>query len=155
MKRSPLRRNKPLRSSGQPEARTEPARDPDNARAWRQRSKRLSPRNAKRAAERRERDFGDDARVAAIKRMRCMCTRAPKRHPECTGGYSEPSHVRHSRGAGGTNDDIGPHSSGCHRAWHQHGLETYLAAIGWTDDDLEAELARVNAWLEGADSMPA
>jgi hypothetical protein len=147
----PLRRKKPLG----PGTKSEPTRDPEKARAWRSRSRPIRPRNAKRAAERRERDFGDDARVDSIKRMRCMCTRAPKRHPECTGGYSEPSHVRHSRGAGGTKDDIAPQSTGCHRAWHQHGRETYLAKIGWTEADLEAELALVNAWLAGADAMPA
>jgi len=74
---------------------------------------RIKPVNRERKAQRRADEFGCEGR-----------------HPACTGGWSEPSHVT-SRGAGGKAEDIVPMSTGCHEAWHR-GRETYLAAIGWT-----------------------
>lgn len=109
--------------------------------------------NKARAEKKRAEHFGTPDRVAAIRRMACACSRAPKRHPECTGGFSDPSHTT-SRGAGGGASDIIPKSSGCHHAWHQHGKLAWLAAVGWTEQDLEAELERTNAELAKPDPMP-
>ena len=106
-----------------------------------------------RAEKKRVEHFGTPERVAAIRCMDCACTRAPKQHPDCTGGFSDPSHTT-SRGAGGDAADIVPMSAGCHRAWHQHGKHAWLVAVGWTELDLDAELARVNAELAESDPLP-
>ena len=109
--------------------------------------------NKARAAKNRVEQFGTPDRVAAIRRMACACSHAPRRHPECTGGFSDPSHVK-SRGAGGGAEDIVPMSAGCHNAWHKHGKLTWLDAVGWTEQDLEAELKRTNAELGNPDPIP-
>ena len=98
---------------------------------------RIKPRNAERAARARAEDFGSRDRLDAIAAMPCVCG---GRDPACTGGWSEPSHVR-SRGAGGDARCIVPMSTGCHRAWHQHGRETWCRAAGVTLDQL-MELAQ-------------
>ena len=147
---------------------------PETLRAWQQRSaakarkrqherqpngrpakprKRLPAVNKARAEKKRVEHFGTAERVAAIRRMDCACTRAPKQHPDCTGGFSDPSHTT-SRGAGGDAADIVPMSAGCHRAWHQHGKHAWLVAVGWTEQDIEAELERTNAELAKPDPMP-
>lgn len=101
-------------------------------------------RNSKRADQARREQFGDRDRVAAIRRMPCVCK---GRHPECSGGWSDPSHIT-SRGAGGKAEDIVPMSHGCHLAWHR-GRLTYLRAIGMDLDGMRAEAARVAAELTG------
>ena len=151
-----------------------PVDNPEKLRAWRDRSaakarqrqrarepggesakprKRLRKVNKARAEKKRVEHFGTPERVAAIRCMDCACTRAPKQHPDCTGGFSDPSHTT-SRGAGGDAADIVPMSAGCHRAWHQHGKHAWLVAVGWTEQDIEAELERTNAELAKPDPMP-
>lgn len=105
---------------------------------------RINPINRERRAKLREKQFGADERARAIAWLRCACG---GRHPACTGGWSEPSHVV-SRGAGGTSRQILPMSTGCHRAWHQHGQATWMKAVGWTEADLARALERTNAELE-------
>jgi hypothetical protein len=112
---------------------------------------RIRRRNDARAKQARADDFGSRERVVEIAIMPCVCG---GRHPACTGGWSEPSHVT-SRAAGGDADDIVPMSTGCHRAWHARGRETYLAAIGMTLADMLEAAAMVDAEArERADSMP-
>lgn len=81
-----------------------------------------------------------------INAMPCICA---GRHPACTGGPSEPSHIV-SRAAGGDIDDQVPKSSGCHGAWHAHGRMTYLSTIGWTMEQLRAAADRTFAAITGA-----
>jgi len=107
----------------------------------------MKRRNAKRAAAARARDFGPRSRIVAIASMPCVCG---GKHPACTGGWSQPSHVV-SRGAGGDREAIVPKSDGCHRAWHQHGRETYLAVLGWTMADMLARAVDVSAQAERID----
>jgi hypothetical protein len=85
--------------------------------------------NARRQQARRLRDFGSRERIAIINAMPCVCA---GNHPECTGGWSEPSHIV-SRGAGGRAADIVPMSTVCHAAWH-HGRASYLEQLGLDDD---------------------
>lgn len=113
--------------------------------------KRMPARNSKRAAARRLEQFGTPEQTAMINTMPCVCE---GRHPECTGGPSEPSHIV-SRGAGGTAADIVPKSSGCHRAWHAHGRDTYLAAIGWTWEMMRAAADRTFALVSCGGMRPS
>lgn len=135
--------------------------DPEKHREWqhksavkaqqRQRDKPRSPikpRNHRRANLARLEDFGTREQTQTINGMPCVCTLAPRRHPECTGGLSEPSHIV-TRGAGGTAKDQVPKSSGCHRAWHSHGRATYLEAIGWTWDQMRNAAAQTWAAING------
>jgi len=111
---------------------------------------RIKPVNRERKAQRRADEFGSDARVLVINGMRCVCE---GRHPACTGGWSEPSHVT-SRGAGGKAEDIVPMSTGCHEAWHR-GRETYLAAIGWTLERMVEAAAQTDSHASKAlDELP-
>lgn len=105
---------------------------------------RIRPRNPERAAKLRAEQFGDRSRDIAVASIPCACM---GKHPACTGGWSEPSHVV-SRGAGGKLEHVLPMSDGCHRAWHQHGRATWLRTVGWSDEQLEAELARAQAEIE-------
>lgn len=114
--------------------------------------KRLPARNSKRSAARRLEQFGTPEQTAMIRAMPCCCSRAPRPHPECTGGWSEPSHIV-TRGAGGKKQDQVAHSTGCHTAFHQHGRETWCLAVGWTFDDLRAEAARTWAAISSG-GMP-
>jgi len=143
------------------------ARDPEKIRAWQQRSRanaiakakakpkprsklqaqpiaRSTPirkRNPKRLTKMRLVQFGTAEQTAMINAMPCVCHEAPRRHPECTGGPSDPSHVT-TRGAGGKARDQVPQSHGCHLAFHRQGRDSYAAEIGWTFDDLLAAAAR-------------
>ena len=143
------------------------ARDPEKIRAWQQRSRanaiakakakpkprsklqaqpiaRSTPirkRNQKRLTKLRLAQFGTAEQTAVINAMPCICHEAPRRHPECTGGPSDPSHVT-TRGAGGKACDQVPQSHGCHLAFHRQGRDSYAAEIGWTFDDLLAAAAR-------------
>jgi len=143
------------------------ARDPEKIRAWQQRSRanaiakakakpkprsklqaqpiaRSTPirkRNPKRITKLRLVQFGTAEQTAMINAMPCVCHEAPRRHPECTGGPSDPSHVT-TRGAGGKACDQVPQSHGCHLAFHRQGRDSYAAEIGWTFDDLLAAAAR-------------
>ena len=118
------------------------------------RRSRVQPRNPARAAKRRLEQFGPEEHVLATKRSRCACTRAPRQHPECDGGWCDPSHTT-SRAAGGGPETILPMTRGCHNAWHQHGRAAWLLAVGWTDADLAAELERHHAELAIGDPLPA
>lgn len=127
-----MKRSTPLRS------------DPEKTRAWQQRSaikaaararskprktiatsqplrsrKPVNKRNPKRSAKRRLDQHGTRARTLWFNFQPCACK---GKHPACTGGLSDPSHVK-SRGAGGKLDDIIPQSRGCHR---------YIGTKGWT-----------------------
>ena len=141
------------------------ARDPEKIRAWQQRSRanaiakakpkprsklqaqpiaRSTPirkRNPKRLTKLRLAQFGTAEQTAVINAMPCICHEAPSRHPECTGGPSDPSHVT-TRGAGGKALDQVPQSRGCHLAFHRQGRDSYAETIGWTFDDLLAAAAR-------------
>lgn len=154
------------------------ARDPEKLRAWQQRSRanaiakakakpRAKPkprselqahpitpvrkRNPKRLTKRRLAQFGTAEQTAMINAMPCVCHEAPRRHPECNGGPSDPSHVT-TRGAGGKACDQVPQSHGCHLAFHRQGRDSYAAAIGWTFDDLLDAAART--WAKISEPSP-
>jgi hypothetical protein len=126
-----VKRSTPLRS------------DPEKARAWQRRSainaakrastkprksiasntplrsrKPVNKRNPKRSAKRRLEQHGTSARTRWFNFQPCACG---GKHPACTGGLSDPSHVT-SRGAGGKAGDIIPQSRGCHE---------YIGSKGW------------------------
>ena len=107
----------------------------------------IRKRNAARAKERRAEDFGTPEQTAAINAMPCVCG---GRHPACTGGPSDPSHIV-SRGAGGDASKQVPMSRGCHRAWHDHGRLTYCRVIGWTWAQMLGAAARTWALVSGMD----
>jgi hypothetical protein len=134
-----VKRSAPLRS------------DPEKTRAWQQRSaitaakrartkprkaiatssplrsrKPVNKRNPKRSAKNRLEQHGTRARTRWFNLQPCACK---GKHPECTGGQSEPSHVK-SRGAGGKADSIIPQSHGCHRYVHQKGWRRWQAETG-------------------------
>jgi hypothetical protein len=134
---------KPLVRKPKPRTAKPPARKPAKKR------KALAKQNRPRLTKLRLAQFGTPEQTAMINAMPCVCG---GRHPECTGGPSEPSHVV-SRGAGGGIRDQVPKSGGCHNAWHQHGRGAYLEAIGWTWDEMRAEADRVFAVISG-DGMP-
>lgn len=113
----------------------------------------IRKRNQKRLAERRLEQFGTPEQTAMINAMSCCCSEAPRPHPACTGGWSDPSHIV-SRAAGGTIRDQVPMSRGCHNAWHQHGQDAYLEEIGWTPEQLRAAADRTYAIITG-DGMRA
>ena len=92
---------------------------------------------------RRLRDFGPRERIAVINSMPCVCA---GKHPECTGGWSEPSHIV-SRGAGGRAADIVPMSAGCHTAWHR-GRGSYLEQLGLDGDAMVRAAAETDARAE-------
>ncbi len=87
---------------------------------------RVKPANWARRKRKRLEGFGSGARAKWWRRQPCVCG---GRHPACSGGWSDPSHII-SRGAGGTASDIVPMSRGCHDAWHAHGRYTYCRALG-------------------------
>jgi hypothetical protein len=65
--------------------------------------------NPERAAAQREADFGPQGEW--MRELHCAtCGAFPP---------SEPSHVRHSRGASGTRDDLAPQCHDCHEGVHQ------------------------------------
>ena len=117
MKRSPLKRKTPLvRGTSQ------------------LKRSNLKPRNVERAAAERLRDFGPQAEW-----MRDLpCSTCGARPP------SEPSHVGHSRGAGGTRDDLAPQCPDCHRAVHR-GRLTFERERGVALAELAQEYAA--RWL--------
>ena len=101
---------------------------------------RIRPRNTERAAKARAEDFGSRERITVIAHLPCVCR---GKHPACTRGFSEPSHVI-SRGAGGKADAIVPMSTGCHGAWHR-GRESWLAEVGLTLEGLLALAVEIDA----------
>lgn len=133
--------------------------DPEKARAWQQRSavkaaqrarskprkaiasskplvsrKPVNKRNPKRLAKLRLEQHGTAARSKWFRTMPCACG---GKHPACTGGQSDPSHVK-SRGAGGKADDIIPQSPGCHdfvgtKGWQRWQRETGVDARALAD----------------------
>lgn len=115
--------------------------------------KSLPKRNQPRLTKLRLAQFGTPEQTAMINAMPCCCSRAPRRHPECTGGFSEPSHIV-SRGAGGKKEDQVAHSTGCHHAFHAHGRDSYCEAVDWTLDDLRAEADRTWALISGMPEAP-
>ena len=151
------------------------ARDPEKLRAWQQRSranaiakakaepranakprselqaKPIRKRNPKRLTKLRLVQFGTAEQTAMINAMPCVCHEAPRRHPECNGGPSDPSHVT-TRGAGGMACDQVPQSRGCHDAFHRQGRDSYAATIGWTFDDLRQAAART--WAKISEPSP-
>lgn len=146
-----MKRSKPLRA------------DPEKTRAWQQRSAikaahraREKPRNAiasskplrsttpvkkrnpKRAAKNRLEQHGTRTRSVWFYMMPCACG---GKHHACTGGLSEPSHVK-SRGAGGKADSIIPQSAGCHRYVHsKHGWAKWQRETGINACELAERLA--------------
>jgi hypothetical protein len=137
---TPLKRSKPKPRTPKPGKHPAKPRKP------------LPARNTKRAAARRLDQFGTAEQTATIVAMRCVCHDAPNRHPDCNDGPSDPSHVT-TRGAGGKAKDQVPHSHGCHMAFHAHGRQTYVRAIGWTLVELHAAAARTWSVISG-DGMP-
>jgi hypothetical protein len=109
----------------------------------------LPKRNPARLAKLRLEQFGTAEQTAMIVAMACICG---GRHPACTGGPSDPSHVT-SRGAGGKAKDQVPHSRGCHDAFHAHGRLTYVLAIGWTLGQLRQAAAQTWTVISG-NGMP-
>lgn len=120
-----IKRKTPLRSKA------ELARTPMQRRrsGLPRRQKEIPKRNAKRAKQRRERDFGEQAELARRSPC-CACGSPPP---------SEPAHVR-SRGAGGTAKDIAALCSSCHHEQHRHGIKTFQERHGV---DLAAEAAKL------------
>lgn len=110
----------------------------------------LPKRNPKRLAALRLAQFGTPEQTAMIVAMPCICG---GRHPACTGGPSDPSHVT-TRGAGGKAKDQVPHSRGCHDAFHAHGRLTYVRAIGWTLTQLREAAARTWVAVSGVECNP-
>ena len=115
------------------------------------RSTPVRKRNPKRLTKRRLAQFGTAEQTAMINAMPCVCHEAPRRHPECNGGPSDPSHVT-TRGAGGKACDQVPQSRGCHDAFHRQGRDSYAAAIGWSFDDLLDAAART--WARISEPIP-
>lgn len=111
MKRSPIKRKTPLRSNSGLKTKTP-----------------IRPKNPKRAAKLRKKQFGGAYRDLIVSLGCCVCGRSP----------SEPAHVK-SRGAGGTAKDMVPLCSEHHREQHQIGIRSFERKHGI---DL-AELARV------------
>ncbi len=132
MKRSPIKRGKPL-----------------TRKAWPSRGGTLTPRraplpqrNAKRAAKRRAEHHGTEARSQWFRSLHCACTEAGRKpHPACSGHPSDPSHTSHFNGDAST---IIPQSRGCHdyigaQEWERwetetgvdrHALAAHLATRG-------------------------
>ena len=104
------------------------------------RKKAVRPRNHARAAQLRLDQFGPPERVRLINWMPCVCG---GRHPDCTGGFSDPSHVI-SRAASGLAHDIVPMSRGCHDAWHR-GRLTYLDVLRLTFDAMLQRAREIDA----------
>lgn len=93
---------------------------------------------AKKAAK-NLRQFGTERRAEWWKPLPCVCLfglQDTSRHPKCTGGLSERSHVV-SRGAGGLAHEIVPMSKGCHDAWHL-GRLTYCRELAMSLADMFA-----------------
>jgi len=106
---------------------------------------RIKPRDAARAAVRRERGFGK--RAEAVRSMVCL-VHTHGRAEQCMSrgcGWSDPAHVR-SRGAGGTRRDLVPLCRACHMAQHSEGIRSFEARVGL---DLAEHAARIAAELDG------
>lgn len=97
----------------------------------------VKKRNPKRLAKNRLVQHGTTERTRWFNQAPCACK---GKHPACTGGFSDPSHVT-SRGAGGTASDIIPQSRGCHNFIHDHGWARWERETGIDARALAARLA--------------
>ena len=118
LRRTPLRRGKPLARGSKPLPRRT----------------RIRKSNPARAALQRLRDFGPQAEW--MRDLPCATCGAPP--------PSEPSHVGRTRGAGGTRNDLAPQCSACHEAVHA-GRESFEVERGIDLGQLARQYA--SAWL--------
>ena len=113
------------------------------------RTGRVKAVNAVRKPKLRTHQHGTDARTRWLREQPCVCK---GKHPACTRGWSEPSHVV-SRGAGGTAADIVPMSRGCHQAWHDHGQLSYFDHESMNRECRTCD-AKGHFWWDGEDYSP-